>query len=85
MQFSLDPTDLQPIVRSVVAEVLAQTAPLQSDRLAYPEPEAAALLGIRAHQLRDARLRGEIVSTKVGGRIGYERTELLAYLARQRN
>lgn len=83
MQLSLDPADLKPIVEAVLAEVLAKAAPLQSERLAYLEPEAAALLGLRAHQLRDARLRGEITATKVGGRLGYSREELLAYLARQ--
>ena len=30
------------------------------DRLGYPEAEAAALLGIERHVLRDCRLRGEI-------------------------
>ena len=81
----LNDCDIRPIVEAVVAEVLAQAGPLRAERLAYTEPEAAGLLGIRSHQLRDARLRGEITATKVGGRIGYEKSELLAYLARQRS
>jgi hypothetical protein len=86
LNLQLDTADLRPIVAAVVAEVLAEVArqPITADRLAYTEPEAAGLLGLKSHQLRDARLRGEIQATKVGGRIGYERTELLAYLARQR-
>lgn len=86
MQFSMDPADLRPIVQSVVVEVLAEIAkhPVSPERLAYCEPEAAAMLGLKSHQLRDARLRGEITATRVGARIGYTREELLAYLARQR-
>ncbi|QDU57374.1 helix-turn-helix domain-containing protein [Aeoliella mucimassa] len=87
MNLAIDATELQPLVREVVAEVVREMALLggSTDRLAYPEAEAAGLLGIRGHQLRDARHRGEIVATKVGGRIGYERSELIAYLARNRS
>jgi hypothetical protein len=70
-----------------VAEVLAATQSpdaITGNRLAYPEPEAAGLLGVKAHVLRDARLRGEIIATKVGGRICYETTELRRYLAANR-
>lgn len=86
MNLAIDPDELRPIVSAVVAEVVANlaTLPQGNDRLAYTEPEAAAMLGIKGHALRDARLRGEIQATKAGGRIAYERTELLAYLARQR-
>lgn len=88
MNVTFDANDLRPLVQSVVAETLvvmsSAGAKLGDDRLAYTEPEAAALLGIAAHQLRDARLRGEIAATKVGGRIGYERTELIDYLRRNR-
>ncbi|TWT35869.1 hypothetical protein KOR34_07650 [Posidoniimonas corsicana] len=85
MTINLDPADLRPIVEAVVSQAIQDLAAVGGDsRLAYPEAEAASLLGIRAHQLRDARLRGEITATKLGGRLGYERSELLAYLARQR-
>src|SRR5688572_22617128 len=50
------------------------------NRLAFNEPEAATLLGVRQHVVRDARLRGEIESTRVGSRIAYTRHDLLAYL-----
>lgn len=86
MNLVFDSTTLRKLVRPIVAEVTAAIEIAgDRDRLAYPEPEAAALLGIASHQLRDARLRGEITATKVGGRIGYERAELVAYLARNRN
>lgn len=85
MTINLDPADLRPIVEAVVSQALQDLLTAGGDgRLAYPEPEAAQLLGIRPHQLADARRRGEITATKLGGRIGYEKSELLAYLARQR-
>ncbi len=74
---------IRPVVEEVAAAIGSCTG--DDDRLAYPEAEAAKLLGIATHQLRDARLRGEIFATRVGGRIGYERTELLAYLVRNRS
>lgn len=86
LQFDSD--TLRPLVAAVVAETLANVgaaeAVLPAGRLAFPEREAASLLGLQSHQLRDARLRGEITATKVGALIGYERTELLDYLARNR-
>jgi hypothetical protein len=87
VQLTFDADTLRALVRPIVQEVAAAIGSLpESDtRLAYTEAEAAKLLGIATHQLRDARLRGEIFATRVGGRIGYERTELLAYLVRNRS
>ena len=87
MNLSIDQSDLRPIVQAVVAEVLASVGVADaafSNRLAYPESEAASLLGVKAHVLRDARLRGEITATKCGGRLAYEVSELRAYLTRNR-
>ena len=53
---------------------------LPSERIGYPEAEAAELLGIGKHVLRDARLRGEIHATKIGKRIVYSRNELMRWL-----
>ena len=69
------------LLKRVVADAIAEATTL--NRLAYSEPEAASLLGCRPHVLRDARLRGEIRSTKVGKRIGYTRQQLDAYLESQ--
>jgi hypothetical protein len=82
-----DPQSLRELVRPIAQEIAAAIGTRSGDdeQLAYPEAQAAKLLGIATHQLRDARLRGEITATKVGGRIGYERSELLAYLARNRS
>ncbi|MEM9753917.1 MAG: helix-turn-helix domain-containing protein [Planctomycetota bacterium] len=85
MQLIVDQDAIRQIAKPIVAEVVAAVGSTgQAERLAYPESEAAQLLGIAAHQLRDARLRGEITATKAGGRIAYERDELIAYLARGR-
>ncbi|MEQ8846704.1 helix-turn-helix domain-containing protein [Botrimarina sp.] len=85
MRIQFDKADLRDLVREILAEATAAEVDLErSERLAYPEKEAAALLGIPSHALRDARLRGEVVGTRVGGRIGYERTELVRYLRSNR-
>lgn len=87
MHVSFKPADIQPLIEEVVQTTVAQ---LQADhatlgdRLAFPEPEAAALLGVRPHILRDARLRGELVGCRVGKKVLYEREELLRFLRQQR-
>jgi hypothetical protein len=51
------------------------------DRLAFPEAEAAALLGLHAYQLRDERRRGRVRASRgPGGKILYTRQNLLDYL-----
>jgi len=53
-------------------------------RLSFTESEAAALLGVGRHALRDARLRGEVEASKVGRRILYSRDQLLQLLQKNR-
>jgi hypothetical protein len=87
MELRLTPTELEPIVRKVVAEAIVELERQRAtvgNRLAYTEPEAADLLGLRPHQLRDERLRGRIEHTRVvGGRVRYTRDHLLRYLMRE--
>ena len=86
---TIAPETLRPLVREILAETLAQ---LERDRqqipegpLAYDEPTAARLLAMGPHQLRDERLRGRIAACKVvGGRIRYQREDLLTYLRERR-
>ncbi len=53
-------------------------------RIAYSEEEAARLIGLEAHALRDERRRGRVRAYQViGGRIRYTREDLVAYLIRQ--
>ena len=80
MQLIIDPQELIPVIRQVVAELDAR---LNGDakRLAHSEVEAAAMLGVRPHVLRDLRLKGEIQSVRVGRGVRYSRQHLLDFLA----
>jgi len=83
MHLTLSEADLRPIVQAVVDEVLERTQAERAGfggRLGFTEPEAAALLGVKPHVLRDARLRGEIVARRVGKRYLYSRAALLGFL-----
>jgi hypothetical protein len=86
VQLTMAPEALRPLIAEVVAQALARLEAdrqqLSTERLAYSEAEAAALLGLAAHQLRDERLRGRILaSVGPGRRILYTRDSLLTYLA----
>jgi len=81
----LEPSDLATIAEAV-ANRLQQLADTDSrlgnqDRIGFPEAEAAELLGIPQHVLRDCRLRGEILARKIGKRFVYSRQTLLDHLS----
>jgi hypothetical protein len=84
MRLELQPDDLAPIVRAVVAEVTRQQAEsdakLGDGRIGYTEAEAAAALGLPAHRLRDCRLRGEITARRIGKSYVYSRDALRRFL-----
>lgn len=81
MNLLVDPAELRPLVAAVVAEVLALTAALPGDRLAWSEKEAAPLLGLRQHQLRDLRLAGRIACSRGPKNAPlYTRADLAAFL-----
>jgi hypothetical protein len=87
---TLDPAVLRPFIAQVVTEVFAQLEAsrqaLPENRLAYSEQEAARLLGLESHQLRDERRRGRIAASAiVGRRIRYMRDDLVAYLMSRRS
>lgn len=85
VNISLNESDLQPLVEAVVALTLNKLEDERrriGDKLAYSEPEAAALLSVKPHVLRDARLRGEIEGFKLGKGMRYARDELLRFLRR---
>ena len=88
MRLMIDPKELAPIIAETVAATLAQLRADEAaigDRLALTEQEAARLLSLESHQLRDERLRGRIsASVIVGKRIRYSRADLLQYLASRR-
>jgi HEAT repeat protein len=60
LKIEFDRDALRPLVQLAVAEALgrleAERAKLNG-RLAFTEPEAAVLLGVKAHVLRDCRRR----------------------------
>jgi hypothetical protein len=86
MRVLWDVDDLRPIVQQIVGETLRQLESLDAhgERIAYTEPEAAALLGVARHVLRDCRRRGEITASRCGVRNLYERSELIGFLTRSR-
>ncbi len=82
MQFQFDNNELRPLIENVVETTLARVEASRPDsRLAYTESEAASLLGIPRHVLRDARLRGEIRASLVGKRLLYTTESLRQFLA----
>jgi hypothetical protein len=88
MKLNLDAADLEPLVKRIVAEAIAQLRTDESklgDNLTFTEPEAAALLSMEPWQLRDERREKRIKASVVrGGRIVYTRDDLLEYLDRRR-
>lgn len=80
---TIDTDALRPLITEIVRAVLEETGATQDrlgDRLGYTEAEAAELLGLARHQLRDARLRREISAVKIGKRFIYSRASLATYL-----
>ena len=83
MQVSFDKAELQPIIAATVKATLEQVADENAQlngRIAFSEPEAACLLGVKSHVLRDARLRGEIQAKKVGKSFRYSRNQLVRFM-----
>jgi hypothetical protein len=79
VQLTFDRDDLRVVVTEVVAELAARLAQVD-DRLGVPEKEAARLLGVNSHCLRDCRLRGEIRGAKIGKTWIYDRRELAQFI-----
>jgi Helix-turn-helix domain len=87
LRIEFDRDALQPLVHLAVAEAMERMEEERAKlngRLAFTEPEAAVLLGVKPHVLRDCRRRGELQGAKVGSRIVYTRADLLAFLERQK-
>jgi hypothetical protein len=85
VQLTFDPTTLRELVRPIAEELAKAIAERDADvTITLPECEAAKRLGMTSTQLRDRRLVGEIVGTKLGGRWFYEVSELHDYARRNR-
>jgi hypothetical protein len=83
---TLDAEALRPLIQQIVQEVMragaSQPSALPPDRLAFPEREAARMLGVERHVLRDARLRGELTGNLCGKKIIYSRDALLQFVGK---
>jgi hypothetical protein len=80
----LSADDKREIAEAVAAIVLGKlqapcSAPAEE---LISEPAAAAMLGVEAHVLRDARGRREILYHRVGKFVRYTREQIEAYKAR---
>jgi hypothetical protein len=88
LQLSIDPAALEPLIRQTVEATIARLDELRGplgDKLAFDESEAARLLSLEPHQLRDERRRGRVQASVVVNRgIRYLRSDLMAYLLRNR-
>ena len=84
MTLQMDPSVLEPLVGEIVDRTVARIEADRTrlgDKVCYSEEEAARLLGLKRHQLRDARLAGKVQCSQiVGRRIRYTMEDLLNYL-----
>jgi hypothetical protein len=87
VHIELEEAVFQSLVDTAVQRALARIGEERTrlnGRLAYTEPEAAALVGVKPYVLRDCRRRGELPGAKVGSKIVYTRSDLEAFLERQK-
>jgi hypothetical protein len=77
VELKFDRADLKPLIESIVAEMADRLAPMD-DRISVDEAEAARLIGVAPHVLRDARRRGEVGAAKIGKKHVYLRLDLVA-------
>jgi hypothetical protein len=89
VQLNLNADDLEPLIERVFERVIARLETEREalgDRIAFSEAEAAALLGLEAHQLRDERRRGRIKASRIVNRaIRYLRSDIMDYLHQHRS
>lgn len=81
-----DIAGLQPLIAAVVRQTIDRLEPLlASQQAVFTEIEGAEYLRLRPHQLRDARLRGDIgFSRGPKNCVRYTRENLMDYLKNRR-
>lgn len=79
LKMQLDAETLRPIVAEIVRQVITELG-ADDGRIAYSEKEAARMLGLAPHQLRDRRLEGKVKATKIGREYRYTRSALIEML-----
>ena len=80
MQLNFDSDDLQPIIAKCVEAVLERLEPLRvqfGNKLMFTEPEAASITGLKAAHLGELRRTGKVPHQQIGGRIFYNRSDIL--------
>ena len=78
MKIHIDDDELKSLVKMAVRETIELAS--QDERLAYTEMEAAKLIGVARHVLRDERLRGRVQHGKCGKKIVYSTRQLLEFI-----
>lgn len=83
MRITLEQTDIEQLRPAILdaTQKIVEELRQDNERIGYTEAEAAALLGVRHHVLRDCRLRGEIAARRVGKRYVYSRAALERFLS----
>lgn len=85
MNITIDDAGLSELIRRVVLATIAELEQRRGpggDRIAYTEEEAARMLGMKRHALRDERLRGRVTASMVAGRRPrYTLADLVDYLS----
>jgi len=87
MKLEFDSSVIRPLVQQVVAEAISrleESGRQHGSQLAYTEAQAAAMLGVKPHVLRDLRLSGEVEASRVGMRIVYTRESLTRLLEKNK-
>lgn len=86
MTLTFDDDTLRALVKPIVEEVAQALAQREADpTITLSEAQAAKRLGMNSTQLRDRRLNGEIVGTRLGNRWFYQLSELHDYARRNRD
>jgi len=80
MQVSFDADELRQVIREILTEVLSAIN-WPAGRVALTEAEAALAWGVGRHVLRDLRLSGKIRGRKLGKKVIYLHSDLVAALA----
>ncbi|MEQ8786244.1 MAG: helix-turn-helix domain-containing protein [Pirellulaceae bacterium] len=83
MKVEFNGQELAPLIEQIVQVTIEQLNSQQcklNGRIGFTEREAAELLGVQQHTLRDCRLRGEISAKKMGSRYVYAAETLRKYL-----
>lgn len=85
MNLVFDHQTLRELVRPIAEEIAQAFVEREADpTITLSEAQAAKRLGMNSTQLRDRRMNGEIVGTRLGNRWYYQLSELHDYARRNR-